>query len=151
MWLKMSEVAKELNVTKDVIKYHRKSLPEETVKKENGEVYISTEGMTIIQSKLKKETYNAHFETYVRKSLRQLDGRLDTVTSLLIKLILANGSQSTHEMTTKDISYELINITQNQSFQEWYCHKNQLPYWEEQKLSEVTVLDIVDFSKQFRG
>ena len=33
MWLKMSEVAKELGVSKDVVKYHRRSISDDLIEK----------------------------------------------------------------------------------------------------------------------
>jgi len=123
MWFKLLEIAQKLNVSKDVVKYHRKSLPEETIKKLDGEVYISEEGMELIRLKLKKDTYHENFEQYVRQSLRKLDQRLDMVNHLLL------------EKKHSELISSLDTILISPSFQEWY----------DGKLEDVTVVELKEY------
>lgn len=116
MWFKLLEIAKKLNVSKDVVKYHRKSLPEETIQKLDGEVYISDEGMELIRLKLKKDTYHENFEQYVRQSLRKLDQRLDMVNHLLLE------NKTTSKKKNKLVS-EIDAILFSPQFEEWYGHE----------------------------
>lgn len=135
MWFKLLEIAQKLNVSKDVVKYHRKSLPEETIKKVDGEVYISEEGMELIRLKLKKDTYHENFEQYVRQSLRKLDQRLDMVNHLLLEKA-PNLTQSVFlPKEDKELISSLDTILISPSFQEWY----------DGKVEDVTVVELKEY------
>lgn len=145
MWLKMSEIAKELDVSKDVVKYHRKSLSEEQVKKIDGEIFISPEGIELIKSKLKKDTYHANFETYVRQSLKRLDDGLGMVNHLL----LDNLSQTDKNVPTPpkepNLATELATVLDNSDFQTWYAQKKNYSFWSDWQKEHVLVKDLQEF------
>lgn len=145
MWLKMSEIAKELDVSKDVVKYHRKSLPEETIQKINGEIFISPEGMEQIKGKLKKDTYHAHFETYVRQSLKQLDDRLEMVNHLLLNNITSTNKPVTTPQKESDLVTELETYLTSPDFQSWYTQKKHYPMWSDWQKDYVTLVDLKEF------
>src|SRR5699024_5938037 len=64
--------------SKDVMKYHRKNLPDTVIRKdEKGVVWVSETGKTIIQGKLRKEKYSPNFEEEVLQGLRRLEWILD--------------------------------------------------------------------------
>jgi len=149
MWLKMSEIAKELGVSKEVVKYHKRSLPEMVYKKVNDEILISPEGIATIKSKLKKETYNAHFETYVRKGLRSIEGELDTVIHLLLEQS-HKVDQRLLEGLKMDLNRELKNLVATETFQRWYCDKENLNSWESALIEDIKVMDIILFNDLLR-
>lgn len=147
MWLKMSEVAKELGVSKEVVKYHKRTLPTTDYQKVNGEIRISPEGIVTIQSKLRKETYNAHFETYVRKGIRSIEGELETVIHLLLEQSLKVNRRPLDNVSL-DLTDDLKTLMMNDRFQRWYCDKNNLASWESSLLDQVKVMDIIQFNEQ---
>ncbi|HFU4026397.1 TPA: hypothetical protein ACGO0F_002153 [Streptococcus suis] len=72
-WKTMSEVSKDLGISKDLVKYHKKNLPEEYWKMSEGKVYISEVGVEKIKGKLRKEKYEASFEESIIQRLRMLE------------------------------------------------------------------------------
>jgi hypothetical protein len=74
----LAMLAREFGTSKDVMKYHRKHLPDEMFRKdEKGVVWISETGKSIIQGKLRKEDYSPDFEQEVLQGLRRLEWLLD--------------------------------------------------------------------------
>lgn len=67
----MSDIAGELGISKDLVKYHRKSLPASEIRKApDGKVWISETGKNMIKGKLRKESYEKSFEENVLASLK---------------------------------------------------------------------------------
>lgn len=74
----LSMLAREFGTSKDVMKYHRKHLPDDFIRKDDkGVVWVSETGKSIIQGKLRKEDYSPNFEDEVLKGLRRLEWLLD--------------------------------------------------------------------------
>lgn len=74
----LSMLAREFETSKDVMKYHRKNLPDDVIRKdEKGVVWVSETGKAIIQGKLRKEKYSPNFEEEVLQGLRRLEWLLD--------------------------------------------------------------------------
>ena len=74
----MSDIAGELGISKDLVKYHRKSLPASEIwKAPDGKVWISETGKNMIKSKLRKESYEKSFEENVLASLARIEWCLD--------------------------------------------------------------------------
>jgi len=74
----LSMLAREFGTSKDVMKYHRKHLSDDFIRKDDkGVVWVSETGKSIIQGKLRKEDYSPNFEQEVLQSLRRLEWLLD--------------------------------------------------------------------------
>lgn len=74
----MSDIAEELGISKDLVKYHRKRLPASEIwKAPDGKVWISETGKNIIKGKLRKESYEKTFEENVLASLARIEWNLD--------------------------------------------------------------------------
>lgn len=74
----LSMLAREFGTSKDVMKYHRKHLSDEFIRKDDkGVVWVSETGKSIIQGKLRKEDYSPNFEQEVLQGLRRLEWLLD--------------------------------------------------------------------------
>ena len=74
----MSDIAGELGISKDLVKYHRKSLPASEIRKApDGKVWISETGKNMIKGKLRKESYEKSFEENVLASLARIEWCLD--------------------------------------------------------------------------
>ncbi|MEY8462564.1 hypothetical protein [Streptococcus merionis] len=61
-WKTLKEVAEELGISKDLIKYHRKHLEPLDLVKENGQYYISPARVETIRSHVRKESCDATFD-----------------------------------------------------------------------------------------
>lgn len=86
-WKTLREVAEELGISKDLVKYHRKNLNEFQLKQENGRYYISLAGVEVIRSRLTKESYDATFEEKVLRRLNELKSQQDIIYRLLLQLL----------------------------------------------------------------
>lgn len=74
----LSMLAREFGTSKDVMKYHRKHLSDDFIRKDDkGVVWVSETGKSIIQGKLRKEDYSPNFEQEVLQGLRRLEWILD--------------------------------------------------------------------------
>lgn len=74
----LSMLAREFGTSKDVMKYHRKHLSDDFIRKDDkGVVWVSETGKSIIQGKLRKEDYSPNFEQEVLQGLRRLEWLLD--------------------------------------------------------------------------
>jgi len=74
-WKTMSEIAEELKISKDLVKYHRKKLDSNDVMNHRGLVYISASGVEKIKQGLRKENYSLGFERNVLERILDLETR----------------------------------------------------------------------------
>ncbi|WP_164682367.1 hypothetical protein [Streptococcus hyointestinalis] len=81
-WKTMLEVAKELNITKSLVRYHRQKLTNSDVKMKNGVTYISPQGIVKIKSFLRSSDYSDDFETIVKNQLNLIQDLLVTSKNL---------------------------------------------------------------------
>lgn len=81
-WRTTLEVAKFLNVSKDVVKYHRKKLSPLDVLKSDGKYVISEAGVAQIKSMLRKESYSLGFEEKVLERLRAIEGEISLLRAV---------------------------------------------------------------------
>ncbi|MQW24103.1 hypothetical protein FVP43_11545 [Lactococcus sp. dk322] len=80
----LSELAREFGTSKDLMKYHRKSLPEsEHFKDSRGVIYISEVGKSMIQSRLTKKEYSPEFQKQVLQKLNEIEWKIDYTGSHL--------------------------------------------------------------------
>lgn len=159
LWKKMSDIAKELGVSKDVIKYHKKSLPDTTLRRsERNEILISEEGIEQIKGRLKKGTYTDNFETFVRKELRELNGKADLYYDFLLHRL---GSQEPEIITIPSGNPPIKNNEHTsfsehfytnprealgQGFIEFYCQKRgDIDSWTDWRWDFVTLPDIEEY------
>lgn len=155
----MSNIAKELGVSKDVIKYHKKSLPDATLRRsERNEILISEEGIEQIKKRLKKDTYTDNFETFVRKELRELNGKADLYYDFLLHRL---GSPEPEIITIPPVNptiknsehsalleYFYINPREalGQPFIEFYCQKREdIDSWADWRWDFVTLPDLEEY------
>lgn len=109
----LSMLAREFETSKDVMKYHRKNLPDEVIRKdEKGMVWISETGKAIIQGKLRKEKYSPNFEEEVLQGLRRLEWLLDHTGSHLGKTEVSSGD--TVSVLEKIRAYEQMDTPSTQ-------------------------------------
>lgn len=71
-WKTLKEVAEELGISKDLVKYHRKNLDIFQVEQKDGVYHISPSGVDEIRSRLRKDSYDATFEEKVMRRLKCL-------------------------------------------------------------------------------
>ena len=73
----MLEVSKELNISKDLVKYHRKYLSESDWFLDKGKIMISVEGVEKIKGRLRKSpsSYSDGFETAIINRLVDIQVR----------------------------------------------------------------------------
>ncbi|MBO0466513.1 hypothetical protein JZO73_03085 [Enterococcus plantarum] len=135
-WKKMSDIAKNLEVSKDVIKYHKKFIDKNEIMYENGQVFISDNGVDLIKKRLKKSKYNDSFEKYTRLKLKSIEDEL--------KLI---GESITHTQTDLGL-LEQIRQELNEDFLSWYCQKEGIIVWADWRWKFVRLNDLLDFLKQ---
>lgn len=135
-WKKMSDIAKNLEVSKDVIKYHKKFIDKNEIMYENGQVLISDNGVDLIKKRLKKSKYNDSFEKYTRLKLKSIEDEL--------KLI---GESITHTQTDLGL-LEQIRQELNEDFLSWYCQKEDIIVWADWRWKFVRLNDLLDFLKQ---
>lgn len=77
-WKTMLEVAKELDITKSLVRYHRQKLADDEVKIQDGVTYISPQGIAKIKTFLRSPDYNDDFETIVKNQLNLIQELLVT-------------------------------------------------------------------------
>lgn len=148
-------IASELGVSKDVIKYHKKSISEAEIGWDEGQVIISPAGVDYIKSRLKKENYNENFEKYTRSKLKNIEGRLELIDEFLVKkLVLDKKVESIPEQETSpvlknevDLLTELYELL-NDDFKKWYCEKNKYPNWEDWHLGFVKLVEVTAYLQQ---
>lgn len=144
-WKKMSVIAHELGVSKDVIKYHRKRLDPRFYKKiPSGEILISPEGITYIQSKLRKERYNQDFEEYTKYKLRLLEANIERMNDLLInKLIIAPSIKKGTDISKQETFASQLKNKLDDQFVTWYCEKEKIDEWADWRWDFVKLSDIL--------
>ncbi len=71
-WKTMLEVARELDVTKSLVRYHRQKLADDEVKIQDGITYISSKGVAKIKTFLRSPDYSEDFETIVKNQLNMI-------------------------------------------------------------------------------
>lgn len=154
MWLKMSEVAKELGVSKEVVKYHRKTISEEFIERKNGIIYISGEGVEWIKSRLKKESYNSDFEKYTRSKLKEISSRLDWINQTIYfmahnesELVEEKNSESESDVQSSDLSM-LIEEQITDDFKEWYASRDSLGEWGDWQRKFITLEEFLLYLKE---
>ena len=81
-WKTMLEVAKELGITKSLVRYHRQKLEDIDIKKQGGVTYISPQGVMKIKSFLRSTDYDESFETIVKNQLSLIQELLMSRTEL---------------------------------------------------------------------
>ena len=77
-WKTMLEVAKELDITKSLVRYHRPKLADDEVKIQDGVTYISPQGIAKIKTFLRTPGYSDDFETIVKHQLNLIQELLVT-------------------------------------------------------------------------
>lgn len=77
-WKTMLEVAKELDITKSLVRYHRPKLTDDEVKIQDGVTYISPQGIAKIKTFLRTPDYSDDFEMIVKHQLNLIQELLIT-------------------------------------------------------------------------
>ena len=86
-WKTLKEVADELGISKDLVKYHRKNLDIFQVEQKDGVYRISPSGVDEIRSRLRKDSYDATFEEKVMRRLNMLEKQQELIYELLLKAL----------------------------------------------------------------
>ncbi|MFS9293550.1 hypothetical protein QM424_09725 [Streptococcus mitis] len=86
-WKTLKEVAEELGISKDLVKYHRKNLNIFQVEQKDGVYRISSSGVDEIRSRLRKDSYDATFEEKVMRRLNMLEKQQELIYELLLKAL----------------------------------------------------------------
>ncbi|GEE07811.1 hypothetical protein ScOT1_19050 [Streptococcus canis] len=86
-WKTLKEVAEELGISKDLVKYHRKNLGLFQMEKVDGVYRISPSGVEEIRSRLRKESYDATFEEKVLRRLRMIEQQQELMYNLLLEIL----------------------------------------------------------------
>lgn len=86
-WKTLKEVAEELRISKDLVKYHRKNLGLFQMEKVDGVYRISPSGVEEIRSRLRKESYDATFEEKVLCRLRMIEQQQKLMYNLLLETL----------------------------------------------------------------
>lgn len=86
-WKMLKEVAEELGISKDLVKYHRKNLGLFQMEKVDGVYRISPSGVEEIRSRLRKESYDATFEEKVLRRLRMIEQQQELLYNLLLETL----------------------------------------------------------------
>ena len=86
-WKTMKEVAEELEISKSLVKYHRKNLELFQTEKENGVYRISPSGVEEIRSRLRKESYDVTFEEKVLRRLQMIEQQQELMYNLLLETL----------------------------------------------------------------
>lgn len=89
-WKTMLEVARELDVTKSLVRYHRQKLADDEVKIQDGITYISLKGIAKIKTFLRSLDYDEDFEAIVKN-------QLNVIQELLIQI------RSSPEKNTREV------------------------------------------------
>ncbi|WP_449457583.1 hypothetical protein [Streptococcus suis] len=77
-WKTMLEIARELDITKSLVRYHRPKLTADEVKIQDGVTYISPQGIAKIKTFLRTPDYSDDFETTVKNQLNLIQELLIT-------------------------------------------------------------------------
>lgn len=145
----MATIAKELGVSKDVVKYHKKSLNDDDWGWDNGHVIISPAGIDFIKSRLKKKNYDENFEKYTREKLKNIEQQLEYLDDFLIKKLVLEKEFVAAPITpvsepefppafTNDLKSFL-----GEEFIIWYCRKKgDIDQWADWRWDFVTIPDI---------
>lgn len=100
----LSELAREFGTSKDLMKYHRKGLPEsEVFKNERGVLLISETGKAIIKSKLTKKEYSPEFQKQVLQKLNEIQWKIDYTGSHLNKNNQEVVALSEHKSSSESV------------------------------------------------
>ncbi|WP_159591351.1 hypothetical protein [Streptococcus halichoeri] len=86
-WKTLREVAEELGISKDLVKYHRKNLGLFQMEKVDEVYRISPSGVEEIRSRLRKESYDATFEEKVIRRLRMIEQQQELMYNLLLETL----------------------------------------------------------------
>lgn len=86
-WKTLKEVAEELGISKDLVKYHRKNLGLFQMEKVDGVYRISPSGVEEIRSRLRKESYDATFEEKVLRRLQMIEQQQELMYNLLLETL----------------------------------------------------------------
>ncbi|GEE07770.1 UNVERIFIED_CONTAM: hypothetical protein KB579_10330 [Streptococcus canis] len=86
-WKTLKEVAEELRISKDLVKYHRKNLGLFQMEKVDGVYRISPSGVEEIRSRLRKESYDATFEEKVLCRLQMIEQQQELMYNLLLETL----------------------------------------------------------------
>ncbi|WP_159560548.1 hypothetical protein [Streptococcus halichoeri] len=86
-WKTLREVAEELGISKDLVKYHRKNIGLFQMEKVDGVYRISPSGVEEIRSRLRKESYDATFEEKVIRRLRMIEQQQELMYNLLLETL----------------------------------------------------------------
>lgn len=86
-WKTLKEVAEELRISKDLVKYHRKNLGLFQMEKVDGVYRISPSGVEEIRSRLRKESYDATFEEKVLRRLQMIEQQQELMYNLLLETL----------------------------------------------------------------
>lgn len=81
-WYTMLEVARQLKTSKEVVKYHRKNISSENIKREDGIYWINERGTKEIKDRLQKEKYSKTFEDEVVNGLAVLKKEIEVLENL---------------------------------------------------------------------
>lgn len=166
----MLELAQLLGTSKEVIKYHRKHLPDTAVgRNDRGQVVIFEEGVTIIRGKLRKEDYSTNFKQQTLRQLEALRTEFDpsgtlfrslraienvlgidsSVTVVSHDTFAAGKNPVTTDETEPVLSLpEQIKQTMNDSFIAWYCQKHELDQWADWRWEFVSLIDFLTYLEQ---
>lgn len=150
-WKKMSVIAKELGVSKDVVKYHKKSLNEDDWGWDDDQIVISPNGVDFIKSRLQKKSYEANFEKYTRDKLRIIERRLEHLDEFLVKkLVIEKEIDVPVEipLLDSDPEKELVFTGDfkrflGDDFTSWYTdQKNDMDKWDDWRWDFVKISEI---------
>lgn len=165
----MSELAHLLGVSKDVIKYHRKKLPEEVISKnEHGMVVISEEGVEIIRGKLRNKDYSAEFKKTTLRHLEAIRGEFDPsaqlfrslsaieealgINSSVVKVSLEDlvklRQPKTGRTPEKSLLDQLDELIEDEDFQNWYRKKKWYSKWDPFLAEMIKLVDVREYFEQ---
>lgn len=86
-WKTLKEVSEELEISKDLVKYHRRHLDQFQVKRDKGVYRISPSGVEDIRSRLRKDSYDVTFEEKVTRRLRMIELQQEVIYNLLLRVL----------------------------------------------------------------
>lgn len=148
----MSEVAKELGVSKDVVKYHRRSISDDLIEKKDGEVYVSPEGVEWIKGKLKKDKYHANFEAYTRAKLKESTGMLHHIYDLLQTRLIVEPSLAKLSNEEQDQAIDLGQLIktdiESRDFITWYSQVQNIDEWADWRYRYILLADYLEYLEQ---
>lgn len=109
-WSTSLEVARRLNVSKEVVKYHRKKLDFDKVREHDGVFYISEEGVKEIASRLTKTSYTDNFEHRVLERLAAIEYEIKILRTLRSEENKINLNKQLEDYSRSELEwlYEVI-------------------------------------------